>query len=125
MSIFDAYNAEYTALSRDIAKNIAELRAYENSNEKTSSLTRHIEALFSQEVDLMKQMDIEVRSQDAGTRKILLEKVSQFKKSTLSLKSEFDRAKEKFQRSSLIGEKSAEQRQRMLDTNDKYVYLYL
>ena len=34
---------------------------------------------------------------------------------------DFERAKEQASRSALLGNKSVEQRQRLLDTNDKYV----
>eukprot|EP01035_Chromulina_nebulosa_P017351 gene17351-22898_t len=120
MSIFDAYDSEYGALSRDIIKNISELKQLSSDNkEKSSNLIRHIDALLIQATDLIKQMEIEVRSHDAGTRKALNEKVSEYKKSLLSLRNDYDRTKEKAQRSSLIGDKSAEQRERLLKTNDK------
>ena len=64
-------------------------------------------------------MEIEVRSQDAGTRKALGDKMLQYKKSLSSLRNDFEKAKEMAQRSNLIGSKSAEQRQRLLDTTDK------
>mmetsp|Transcript_7367 Transcript_7367/g.6604 ORF Transcript_7367/g.6604 Transcript_7367/m.6604 type:complete len:214 (+) Transcript_7367:62-703(+) len=120
MSIFDAYDSEYGALSRDIIKNISELKQLSSDNkEKSSNLIRHIDALLIQAADLIKQMEIEVRSHDAGTRKALNEKVSEYKKSLLSLRNDYDRTKEKSQRSSLIGDKSIEQRERLLKTNDK------
>ena len=120
MSIFDAYDQEFSNLSRDIQTNTSELKTYTSSNpDKTGSLIRQIEGLLSQANDLIKQMNVEVRSHDAATRKVLTEKVSQYSKSLLSMKSDFERAKEVAQRSSLIGAKSAADRQRLLDTNDK------
>ena len=120
MSIFDAYDQEFSNLSRDIQKNTSELKTYTSSNpEKTGSLIRQIEGLLSQANDLIKQMNVEVRSHDAATRKVLTEKVSQYSKSLVSMKSDFERAKEVAQRSSLIGTKSGADRQRLLDTNDK------
>jgi hypothetical protein len=70
--------------------------------------------------DLVKQMEVEVRSHDPATRKMLTEKVNQYKKSLNSLRSDFEKAREESQRSGLfVGSKSNEQRQRLLDTNDK------
>ena len=119
-SIFDAYDQEYNNLGQEIQKNINELRAGGSSNpDKAASTARHIEALLSQAQDLVKQMNVEVRSHDAATRKILTEKVTQYSKSLGTLRSDFERAREASQRSALIGEKSAEDRQRLLQTNDK------
>lgn len=119
MSIFDAYDQEYNSLSRDIIRSIGELKNLSNGSEKVSSSIRHIDALISQSSDLIKQMEIEVRSHDSGTRRALGEKLSEYKKSLSSLRSDFERAKEQAQRSSLIGEKSSADRQRLLNVNDK------
>ncbi len=118
-TIFDAYDQEFNNLSREIQKNSSELKATSNDKDRSSSLIRQIEALLSQASDLIKQMNVEVRSHDLATRKILSEKVSHYSKSLTSLKADFERIKEVAQRSSLIGEKSSGDRQRLLDTNDK------
>jgi hypothetical protein len=90
------------------------------SIDKSTTLIRHIEALISQAGDLIKQMEVEVRSHDTATRKILTDKVNSYKRSLQSLRSDFDKAREESQRSNLfVGSKSNEQRQRLLDTNDK------
>ncbi len=79
-----------------------------------------MEALLSQAGELIKQMDIEVRSQDPATRKVLSDKVSQYKKSLASLKGDFETAREDADKSTLMtGTKSGDQRQRMLNANDK------
>ena len=119
MSIFDAYDSEFSSLSQEINKNLNELRQG-SASEKAGALVKQIDALFIQATDLIKQMEVEVRSHDAATRKVLGDKVTAYKKSLASLKADFERAKEQTQRSSLIGEKSGEQRQRLLDSNDKY-----
>lgn len=119
-SIFNAYDQEFNNLSQEIQRNTSELKAYVGKNsDKSSSLIRQVEALLSQAQDLIKQMNVEVRSHDAATKKILTEKVGHYSKSLVSLRSDFERTKEQAQRSSLIGEKSAADRQRLLDTNDK------
>ena len=119
-SIFDAYNQEYNNLSQQIQRNTSELRAYGSENpEKCAGLARQVEALLSQAADLLKQMNVEVRSHDMATRKVLTEKVSQYSKALAALRQDYERAKEASQRSSLIGEKSIADRQRLLQTNDK------
>ena len=75
MSIFDAYNQEFSSLSSDISKNINDFRS-DPSGEKASNIGRHLEALFVQASDLIKQMEVEVRSHDTATRKVLADKVA-------------------------------------------------
>jgi len=64
-------------------------------------------------------MNVEVRSSDTSTRKPLFDRVQQYQRDLSSYKSDLERAKEVSQRSQLIGDKSASQRQRLLDSNDK------
>lgn len=116
-SIFEAYDSEFSAINKEITKNINELKNDEEDN--GPSIIKQIDALFSQANDLIKQMEVEARSHDVATRKILTEKLAQYKKSTGTLKVDFGRAKEQAQRSSLIGSKSMEHRQRLLDSHDK------
>ena len=61
MSIFDAYDQEFSSLSQEISRNVSELKTYTSSNDKTDSLIKMIEALFSQATELIKQMELEVR----------------------------------------------------------------
>jgi hypothetical protein len=89
--------------------------------EKSSNLVKHVDALLIQAGDLVKQMEVEIRSHDAATRKVLSEKISQYKKSLASLRSDFERARTESQRSNLnLDGKSAADRDRYLATNDKY-----
>jgi vesicle transport through interaction with t-SNAREs 1 len=86
---------------------------------------KHVDALLMQAGDLVKQMEVEIRSHDAATRKVLSEKISQYKKSLASLRSDFERARTESQRSNLnLDGKSAADRDRFLATNDKYVPHY-
>ena len=111
--------------------------------DKAESLTRQIDTLFVQSKDLIKQMEVEVRSQDGillylkvyhyrlyvywvpvhviigATRKFLSEKVSTCKRTEASLLSDFGRAKDQVAKSGLLGGKSENQRQRLLNTNEK------
>ena len=107
--------------SKDISKNISEIRTYNSNVEKASNLVRHVDALLIQAGDLVKQMEVEVRSHDAATRKLLSDKVNQYKRTLQSLRSDFDTARAEAQKSSLLsgGAKSNEHRQKMISTNEK------
>eukprot|EP01035_Chromulina_nebulosa_P025220 gene25220-32910_t len=118
MSIFDAYDHEFSSLSQEISRNVSELKAYTSANDKTDSLIKMIDGLLKNSTDVIKQMELEVRGHDPATRKVLTEKITQYKKSSSSQKMDFERAKEQASRSSLLGNKSIEQRQRLLDTNE-------
>ena len=81
---------------------------------------KHVDALLTQAGDLVKQMEVEIRSHDAATRKVLSDKIAQYKKSLASLRSDFERARIEVDRASLVGGgKSAADRERFLATNDK------
>jgi hypothetical protein len=67
----------------------------------------------------LQQLQIEVRSVDASKRKSLGDQIQERKSNLTTLKSEFERAKEQCQRSALIGDKSIEQRSKLMNTNDK------
>ena len=61
----------------------------------------------------------QARSNDSATRKQLTEKVSVLKRSLITTKSDFKRAKEDAESHSLIGSRSQNDRQRFNDTNEK------
>ncbi|CAN0405174.1 unnamed protein product, partial [Laminaria digitata] len=95
---------------------------------KRTQLT-HVDALIGQAGDLLKQMEIEVRStQDASTKKELAGKISSYKKTLQSLRGDYRKAVEKQEREGLLGGKEAmfaqggasqEQRDRLLQTTDR------
>ena len=103
MSIFDAYDQEFNSLCQEISKNISALKGFANSEtDKINGAVRQIDALLSQASDLIKQMEVEVRSHDQSTRKVLLEKVGQYKKSLTTHKSDFERCALSMDRVSLL-----------------------
>ena len=92
MSIFDAYDQEFNSLCQEITKNISALKSVSNSeHEKIEGFLRQIDGLLSQGTELIKQMEVEVRSHDPATRTVLLAKVTQYKKSMLQHKSDYER----------------------------------
>jgi hypothetical protein len=65
-------------------------------------------------------MEIEARSSDIASRKILNEKVSQYKKSIQTVRGDYQQIRTQAEKAALIPvSKSGEQRQRLLDTNDR------
>lgn len=91
MSIFDAYNAEFQSILEEIKKHINDMKLFiktinlnemNNKNDlKSSNTIKIIEALFSQSNELIKQMELEVRSHDIITKKKLNEKLLSYKSS--------------------------------------------
>jgi hypothetical protein len=121
MSIFDAYNSEFASIKNELNKTISDVK---DAPEKSRSavLSKHCEALFLQANDLIKQMELEARSSDQKFRKELSGKVSSYKLSINEMKTDFQRFKDASEKSELLNApKSGEQRQRLLDSNDRYV----
>eukprot|EP00904_Undaria_pinnatifida_P004519 jgi/Undpi1/14068/HiC_scaffold_9.g03719.m1 len=128
-SIFDAYDEEFLALTQDIGNNISHLATYETDSVKKRTQLTHVDALIGQAGDLLKQMEIEVRStQDASTKKELAGKISSYKKTLQSLRGDYRKAVEKQEREGLLGGKegmfaqggaSQEQRDRLLQATDR------
>jgi len=116
--IFEAYDQEFNALSREISNASNDFRDTESSS-KRDIQAKQIDGLMSQASELIKQMEVEVRSLDASTRKSLTEKVTQYKRALASLKTDFNSRRNQADNSSLLGTKSGADRQRLLDTNDK------
>jgi hypothetical protein len=70
--------------------------------------------------DLIKQMEIEARSNDASLRKALNEKVTQYKKAMQHLKNDSQHITVQNEKAALMNvSKGGEQRQRLLDSNDR------
>ena len=113
MSILEAYESDFKSVSDELKNDINSIK---NGD---TEIIRKAENSIIQLNDLIKQMNVEVRSTDTTTRKPLFDRVQQYQRDLSSYKSDLERAKEVSQRSQLIGDKSAGQRQRLLDTNDK------
>ena len=113
MSILEAYESDFKAVSDELKNDINSIKNGDND------IIRKAENTIIQLNDLIKQMNVEVRSTDTTTRKPLFDRVQQYQRDLSTYKSDLERAKEVSQRSQLIGDKSASQRQRLLDSNDK------
>ncbi|TMW63419.1 hypothetical protein Poli38472_002360 [Pythium oligandrum] len=124
-SIFDGYDEEYRALTSDISKKISEVATYEDEKEKKKTSIVHIGDLLTQANQLVQQMELEVRSLDAATRRELSKKVDQYKKSLASLANDHKTLKEKEERDGLFGDRddiamsSADHRNKMKAATEK------
>ena len=76
---------------------------------------------MTQAVDLVKQMETEVRASvsDAAGKKALLAKVAEYKAALTAHRMDLERANEQANRSALLGGKSVQQRDRLMDANDQ------
>jgi multidrug resistance efflux pump len=119
MSIFDAYDAEFGSLKDEVLKNIAGLKEDLANNENPLPLFKLVDGLFMQSHDLIKQMELEARSNDSAMRKKMNETVVGYKKSLQTMKADFQTCRAQHDRAQLGTGKSSEQRQRLLDTTDR------
>jgi hypothetical protein len=125
-AIFDAYNEEYSSLAKDINKNVAAMKTMSSDDVSLDKTKGMISALIGQAEDLIKQMEMESRSHDSATKKMLMEKVNTYKKSLKSQQAEFKAHVDRTDKASLLGgggidvdSKSASDRHRLLGVNDK------
>ncbi|RLN14880.1 hypothetical protein BBJ28_00011258 [Nothophytophthora sp. Chile5] len=115
-TIFDGYDEEYRALTSDISKKLSEIASYEDQKDKKKTSIVHVGDLLTQATQLVRtasisesvglvsiqQMELEVRSLDAATRRELSKKVDQYKKSLASLSADHKRIREKEEREGLF-----------------------
>ena len=94
-SLFDGYDEEYQSITNDISKKISEVSTYETDPDKNTASLKQIGRLVGQANQLIDQMNLEVRSLEAATRKQLQKKVRQYKTSLNSLEDDYRRVREK------------------------------
>ena len=117
MDVFAVYEREAETVKDQIRENLDQLVSPEGADSR--ALIKKTSDLFDQAADLIKQMNLEVRSHQVQARVALTERVSEISKLFPPLKSEFERIREKTQRSALIGDSSTADRSRVLNVNDK------
>ncbi|EEY69364.1 uncharacterized protein PITG_05592 [Phytophthora infestans T30-4] len=123
-TIFDGYDEEYRTLTSDISKKLSEIASYEDQKDKKKASIVHVGDLLTQATQLIQQMELEVRSLDAATRRELSKKVDQYKKSLASLSADHKKIREKEEREGLFGDRdgnaaSVEHRGRMAAATNK------
>lgn len=116
-SIYEEYEKEYLITCESIQTNISTLQQVEGK--AANDLINTIESQLTQVKGELKQMDMEVRGMDSENRKQYSVKVSQHRNNLSQYEADYNRTKLSTQKSSLIGSKSEEQRQKMFAIPDK------
>lgn len=120
MSVFHAYNDEFGQSLSTINSRICLSRS--SSDGDKSSYIEKTQIIISQAKELLKQMNVEVITcADKDARTIMSVTLKENTSALRKASEEFERLKESLERSSLIGEKSALDRGRVLTTTAKYV----
>jgi len=128
-SIFQAYDDEYSSLTSTIEKEMALLKSHVQGNNGSSNITnpiqtgtsgdsnnnastsnsgssssseRMVEALLTQSLDLIKQMEMEVRSQEGVVRRQLSDKVTSYRTTLKQQQAEFLHIKEQSDKAHLM-----------------------
>jgi hypothetical protein len=113
MSIFDAYHDEFAAVTGDISRQISHVISYDPDPKARRNQLRQADAMIGQANDLLKQMEIEVRSTaDKGTKADLQSKVASYKKTLTSLRRDYQNALEREEREGLMLGASADRQVR-------------
>jgi hypothetical protein len=119
----DEYQSDLSSLVSRIDKGIDELRiaASPSADNNTLKTVQNVEDWLKQADEVVKGWEVEVRQLEKGdpSRQGLLDAILNHKTNLTSKKSEFARAKNLAQRSSLIGDKSMEDRGRVLDAQER------
>jgi len=108
-TVFDTYQEEFTNLSADISKKISDVRSYELDQAKKRELLRNVDVMLVSASDLVKQMEMEVRSASSpNAKRDLQTRVGDYKKSLNVLQGDYRRAKEAEDRRGLMNGGSTE-----------------
>jgi len=147
-SIFQAYDDEYSSLTSTIRKEMALLKERVQGNDNSSAVInpvqsaagngagsssgnvngnndRMVEALLAQSLDLIKQMEMEVRSLSGATRRQLSDKVMTYRTTLKEQQAEFLLLKELSNKTSLMKQRGSDtgaltqQNNRLLGVHDK------
>ena len=120
MEVFNAYCDDLTFLSNDIRNNIDELKCKVGSpdTEYADKLCRTIDSLFDQSDDMIKQTEMEARTQDSQDRKVANERIKALKDTFHQQRNTYQNIIYEIQKSNLVGQ-NGEDRGRMLDVQQK------
>lgn len=127
MSVFEANEEEFLGVCRQCSKAISQASTYENDADKKLDLLNNVSRDLGQAKDLIRQMEVEVRSQDsAAAKRALADKVSSHKQTLSALQRDYDETKQAAERHSLLGSTSdaqddaaLEQRSRLMCANER------
>lgn len=99
MSIFEFYEQQFVEECEEIQNNLLQYRDNVLKRE-------NIEMKFSSATELLKQMEIEMCSQQFPIRKVLNDKVTSYKATLSSLRVDYAKANAEFQKENILGRSS-------------------
>eukprot|EP00947_MAST-08B_sp_MAST-8B-sp1_P002024 g2024.t1 len=122
MDVFAQYEESFLEETNLVTNHVSQFNYERSAGDKQAALQSARNSLRKAE-GLLKQMEAHSRDMDAGTRSQMRSKLSQYKKSMLSLRSDIDRAESQGQRDAVLGGMSSEaraQHERMGDATQRY-----
>ena len=121
MEIMEEFLSELEKLLKDLTGKLTQYHT-ETSGSETSVSSQwpaEIETCFEHSQDLTQQAQVEVRSLDSQERNEMNARLTKLKTAFANAKAEYGAIKNETAKSSLVGERSGKQRQRLVDTNQK------
>ena len=112
METFEVYEEEFLKIRRNLE---TKLISYDAAA-ATSDESNQIEDLIKQANDLLKEMTLGL---DTQTKKLVASKTTDFKDSINSLKIKYDKSRLKTNKDNLMGDKSYDDRQKMMNTQSR------
>jgi vesicle transport through interaction with t-SNAREs protein 1 len=109
-----AYDQEMLDIESKARNLIAEL-----ASQYTAALDGQIKTLLNDGANTVKQMNVEARMLPAAQKAVFTEKANEHNRVIVALKKDYERGREKGQRSDLIGARSGADRELVHDTRDK------
>ncbi len=100
-SLLETYEAELKTLIDGIRSSLMQVEEVEKDNKP--AILQKISTSIGEANEIIKQMNIEVRSLPGEEKKLGTEKVAEYQNTMTKLKFDLDRSKEKSNRSALIG----------------------
>lgn len=125
--MFSQYQSEFNSIATDVAAKLQTVNAYSDnpmhSQSKPETL-RQVEEQLKQACDLVKQMDVEVRSAEGGQRRLLGERAKPVRDQLKRLQGDFRECSERVEKEALVGGArlgtgEAKDRGRLVDANER------
>lgn len=113
METFKLYEEEFLNVRKMVDEKV---KIYDGSSNSADADLKEIDDLLRQAEGVLKEMSVGLDSQ---TKKAVSAQLSDFKTYLIDIKNSYEKVKLKQNKSSLMGDKSFEDRQKMMDTNSK------
>lgn len=123
--MFSQYQSEFQSLAGEITSKLQQSQSYsDNPMHNRPDALRSVEPLLTQACDLVKQMDVEVRSAESGQRRLLSERARPVREQLKRMQADYREASERAEREGLLGgaklgSGQAETRGRLADANER------